>query len=285
MQKRLTLSGKTIGGLTLGGLALGMAMLAAPASAAGTTSTTALPTFGPKPAGATFSVAPLAGVRGSTVTFTGNSCAFDGVGGTVGVLVGADGGIPVPETVAKADGTWSTSATVPASAPTGRRQVLARCVDPTGKTAWIYDEATYFVATPGQTPAVSVSATTVEQGGSITVKGTGCLVNGTPGHLDVLDLFHGAGRLGRTSAPVAADGSWSLDLAVPADAVLGSSPVGAHCLRPGSSSIEVFYIPANVTVTAAVTPPTAPAEQGPGKPRHRRPGAPTAVVVSPHFTG
>jgi hypothetical protein len=275
MNKRVKLGGKA-----LGGLALGLAVLAAPASAQAAAPGTApagTPTFGPKPAGATFTVSPLAGQRGSTVNFAGNGCSFEGEGGTVSVLVGADGGIPVPAAKAAADGTWTTSAKVPTDAPEGRRQVLARCVDPTGKHAWIYDESVYFVA-GGKSPQVQVSSNTVSQGSSITVRGKGCLVSGSPGRLVVLDLFGGTDRLERTEAKVNADGSWKLELAVPADAVLGSNPVGAHCLAPNSGSIEVFYIPATVTVTAPATTPEAP------KPT-TKPHGPKAVKVTPRFTG
>jgi hypothetical protein len=281
MQKRVKL-----GGRALGGLALGLAVMAAPAPALATGTAPAAagtPVFGPKPAGVTFAVTPLAGQPGSTVSLSGNGCTFDGTGGTVSVLVGADAGIPVPDTTATSDGRWTTSATVPAGAPDGRRQVLVRCVDPSGRHAWIYDESVYFVATPGEAPAVEVSDLTLHQGSTVTVRGTGCLVRGVPGHLDVLDLFAGTSRLHRTAAAVGADGSWQVELAVPGDAVIGTSPVGAHCLAPNSSSIEVFYIPAIVTVSAAVAPSPTP---GKPKPPHAGKATPAKPVwVTPRFTG
>ena len=74
-----------------------------------------------------------------------------------------------------------------------------------------------------------------------------------------------------------ADGSWTVDLAVPTDAVLATNPVGAHCLVPDTPKIEVFYIPAIVTVTA----PTPAAPQPPAT----KPHAPKPVKVTPRFTG
>jgi hypothetical protein len=196
--------------------------------------------------------------------------------GKAGVLVSAQADVPVPEVEARADGSWRVTATVPAGARTGRHQVLARCVEAGGAHAFTYGEAVFFVTAPGETPEVHVSASTVVRGSRITATGTGCLVYGRPGQIVALTLFRGAAHLDEISGEVAANGDWSAEIAVPTNAQLGTAPLGAHC-RGVDGSVEVFYVPAILTVIDSPTP--AP---GPTPPVHH---GPAAVKVTPRFTG
>jgi hypothetical protein len=131
------------------------------------------------------------------------------------------------------------------------------------------------IATSGATPQVSVSATTVIRGDTLTVRGTGCLVDGEPGAVDVLDVFLGADQLRRTRTTAGPDGSWSAQVDVPLDAELGSSPVGAHCLASADGpDIAVFYRPVTVTVIPARPPRQFPDDSGP-----------PPVTATPSYTG
>jgi hypothetical protein len=224
---------------------------------------------GPRPSDATLEVQPVAGIPGTTVTVIGTGCIFNGRPG-IGKAVIGDGIIPINPSPADAEGTWKTSAEVPADTPAGRYEIIGGCGSAQG--SWSYEPITFFVTGAGS-PRVTVSASRVERGDAIKVSGGGCA---TPrAHVEVGDFFRGAGSLHVTNVTPSRSGAWETTLTVPADAFFGNALIGANCIASDGTHLA-FYIPANVEVvadTGTPAPPSAPTTR------------PKAVKVKPRFTG
>ncbi|SOC48518.1 hypothetical protein SAMN05660748_1214 [Blastococcus aggregatus] len=146
-------------------------------------------------------------------------------------------------------------------------------------------------------PAVIVSPTTVNPGGSFTVSGTGC---GGPDQAPPNTEEHpwrvwvGMGWINGTVPRTAPDGSWSVTLRTDATHPTGSGFVVAHCDRPGArvfsyEQVRLFIMPATpppvaAPVPAPVTPPAPPPVARPTVPRSSAPAPASPPSAAPRTT-
>ena len=176
------------------------------------------------------------------VTVSGTGVAGD-------TVVVSDGGAPIATTNVGLGGTWSVKVQLSAGSHslTAIQQVIAGA--PSAPTAAV--AVTVFAPTPA--PSLWEPAQSVAAGASFTVVGSG--VAG-----DTITLYDGTTSVATTT--VAADGSWSITLALAAgshflaatQADPGSHLVSGQC---GREEVDAFALPGAAPITA-VTPGHGP---------------------------
>lgn len=110
---------------------------------------------------------------------------------------------------------------------------------------------TRFVVGAKPTAAITLSATAVNAGGSLTVSGTAC--PGTAADAQLLPSVEGIEPyVGDIETAVAADGTWSITLAVPAGTKPGRVSIRARCLATNQYGRRIA-LPYETWLVATVT--------------------------------